>query len=125
MASFKYSNDFHSRLKKSDRELLVKLDEDPVFHQFYINGFPPGRMSAMHIKSVLDKALNNIWNLPKWGFNKPQNLFEVSAVLELYFHIVSELFKMSEYNALYIGGKIQSHLIPVPQNIDKNKWGPA
>jgi len=115
---FHFCNDFNTRTVDQHREILNKLNEDSTYHQFYINGFPPGRMGIMHIKQVMDKALKEIWNHEEWGFRKPQNIFEVASTLEFYFELVALLFKMSNYNALYIGGKTQLHIIPVPQNIN-------
>ncbi len=120
---FHFECDFNSRDNKDHRNDLINLDNDSLGNIYYINGFPPGRISANFLRMEVEKALAAIWRQPDWGFRKPQNLFETSQVLELNFHIISELFKMSSYKALYIGGKTQTHLIPVPQNINKNNWG--
>jgi hypothetical protein len=115
---FHFANDFNSRLNQDHFELLKQFEVDSTFHQFYINGFPPGRMGTFLIKNVLDAAFREIWNSKSGKFRKPQNLFETSVILEMYFDIISTLFKLSDYNALYIGGKIQVHLLHRPQNLN-------
>jgi len=118
LTNFHYSNDFNSRINQEQREIIIRLEENPSFHQFYINGFPPGRISAMHLKSVMDYALGQIWGNTGWMFRKPTNLFESSNIVKLYYTFVSELFKMSDHNALYIGGDTQIYLISRPQDLD-------
>jgi len=118
-ANFHYSNDFNSRLNINQRALLTQFDNNPLNHQYYINGFPPGRISSVVIKRTIDNALNYIWEQPNWQFNRPNNIFEFANIVRLYFDFVIRLFLMSNYNALYIGGEIQTHLIPVPQDLLK------
>jgi len=117
---FHFANDFNSRTNKNHRDLLKQFDENSLFHQYYINGFPPGRISSVIIKQTIDNSLNIIWDEPSWKFRKPENIFEFANLVKLYFDFVIRLFPMSDYNALYIGGEIQSHLIPVPQDIWKD-----
>lgn len=119
---FKYHNDFNSRLYKEHREHIIQNQSDYIFRQYFINGLSSGRISANQVIHVLEHTLNDIWSREDNKFRKPDNLFETSNVIKLYFGIVTELFKMSEYNALYIGGDIQTHLIPVPQNLELNNW---
>lgn len=117
--SFHYSNDFNSFKNEDDRALLRKFDTNSLVHKYYINGFPPGRISSVVIKQKLDQSLNIIWSNPDWKFKKPENIFEFSNLVKLYFDFVIRLFPMSNYNAMYIGGDIQTHLIPAPQNLLK------
>ncbi len=117
---FHYHNDFNSRINPDQRKLLVQFDSNSSYHQYYINGFPPGRMSSVAIKQSIDKTLNSIWEQqPTWKFNRPDNIFEFSTLVKLYFDFVIRLFPMSDYPAMYIGGEIQTHLIPAPQNLWK------
>jgi hypothetical protein len=120
--NFHNGNDFNSRKVQSNREFLIQLDEDPINHQFYINGFPPGRISALRLKHSIDNTLNQIWNHPEWMFRKPVNLFESASIVKLYYTFIAELFKISDHAALYIGGETQTYLIPAPQNLNKNAW---
>ena len=72
---FHYSNDFNSRTNAEQRNLLKQFDSNSSFHQYYINGFPPGRISSVAIKQTIDKTLNLIWEQPTWRFNRPNNIF--------------------------------------------------
>lgn len=116
---FHFANDFNTRKNLKQRELLKYFDAGPFKHQCYINGYPPGRISAVALKDGLDNTLRAIWNHKDWKFNKPENLFEFSTIVKLYFEFVKTLFKMSDYPALFIGGETQTHLIPVPQDLLK------
>lgn len=116
---FHIENDFNSRTNPEQRELLRSFDFDCFNHQYYINGYPPGRDIANAIKGSLDETLVAIWKQDNWKFNKPENLFEFSTIVKLYFEFVKTLFKMSNYPALFIGGETQTHLIPVPQDLRK------
>jgi hypothetical protein len=118
-SEFHVINDFNSHLNLQQREQISNFDINLRNHQFYINGFPPGRISYMIIKSILDMVLNDIWTKPDWSFRRPNNLFETSIMIKLYFEFINRLFIMSDYKALYIGGEIQTHLIPAPQNLIK------
>lgn len=116
---FKISNDFNSRTNPEQREFLKSFDAAPFNHQCYINGYPPGRMSANALKGTLDQTLQTIWNNKDWRFNQPETLFEFYTIVKLYFEFVKTLLKMSNYPALFIGGETQTHLIPVPQDLWK------
>lgn len=50
--AFHFSNDFNSRTQVDQRLLLRSFDENPLNHQYYINGFPPGRISAIYQNSA-------------------------------------------------------------------------
>jgi hypothetical protein len=119
---FKYHNDFNSWLKKEHREHIIQNETDYMYRQYYINGLSSGRISANQVIHVLEHTLIDIWSRHDNKFRKPENLFETSNIIKMYFGVVIELFKMSDYNALYIGGEIQTHLIPIPQNLDLNNW---
>lgn len=117
---FKIVNDFNSRTNPQHKNRLKNLDLNLKNHLFYINGYPPGRISYMIVKSFLDEALDNIWENSDWQFRRPNNIFETSIMIKLYFEFINKLFIMSKHKALYIGGEIQTHLIPVPQNLLKD-----
>lgn len=116
--SFHLVSDFDSLRVAHHRELLKSIDSNPTEHQFYINGFPPGRISAVIIKHHIDHAFAEIWNNPNWKFKEPKSIFEFSHLVRIYFQLVINLFPMSEYNALYVGGDIQINTIPTPQNLN-------
>ena len=119
---FKFHCDFNTRLNKQHREHIIQNQSDFVYRQYFINGLSSGRISANQLIHVLELTLNDIWSKGDNKFRKPENIFETGNVIKLYFEVVIQLFKMSDYNALYIGGDVQTHLIPVPQNLDLNNW---
>jgi hypothetical protein len=119
---FNFHCDFNSRTIKEHRDYIIKNQSDFRYRQYFINGLSSGRISANQIIHVLEETLNKIWLSEENKFRKPENLFETANTIKIYFGVVIELFKMSHYNALYIGGDIQTHLIPVPQNLDLNIW---
>jgi hypothetical protein len=117
---FHFTNEFNSRTNQVQRNLLKQFDADTAIHQYYIDGFPIGKISSVVIKMTIDNALNHIWGNPDWQFRRPSNIFEFSNVVKLYYDFVIRLFPMSDYNAMYIGGEVQTHLIPVPQDLWKD-----
>ena len=74
----------------------------------------------MLIKSNLESQLNKISSNHSWSFRSPKNLFESANKLKMYFHLIGELFKMSDYPALFVGGETQTFLIPAPDDLKKN-----
>ena len=117
---FHHENDFSSFRNGIQREMLIKFYKDAFERQLYINGFSPGRVTALIIIKEIEKLMNWVWGNSEWKFRKPASLFETANLLKLNLAYVCELFKMSDYNALYIGGEIQTHLIPAPQDLFKN-----
>ncbi|MBY0534515.1 MAG: hypothetical protein K2P88_01595 [Chitinophagaceae bacterium] len=115
---FKFSCDFNSRLNQQHRAQIIQNQNDYFYRQYFINGLSAGRISANQLIQVLEQSLNEIWSRDDNRFRKPANIFETGNIIKLYFELVIQLFKMSDYNALYIGGEVQTHLIPVPQNLD-------
>ena len=114
---FHLLNDFNTQTNQVQNDFLSALHENSQNHQFFINGFPEGRIAANYIKQTLGQVFNHIWNQATWHFNPPSNLFETANVLKTYYTVVKELFKMSDHAALYVGGETQTHLIPAPQNL--------
>lgn len=119
---FKCQCDFNTRLNQQHREYIIQNQSDYIYRQYFINGLSSGRISANQLIHVLELTLNDIWSKSGNNFRKPENIFETGNIIKLYFEIVKQLFKMSDYNALYIGGDVQTHLIPAPQNLDLNSW---
>jgi hypothetical protein len=76
-ANLHFGNDANTATRQPHRSLLNKLDDEPTYQQIYINRFPPGTMSAMHLKLSIDYVLKQICGNPIWMFRKPVNLFEV------------------------------------------------
>lgn len=118
--SFHVNLDFNSFKFPEHRKWLKELDYNPSKYHWFINGFPPGRISAVIIKIAVDEALDKIWNNPNWKFNPPNTIFDFVHIVKRYFEFVTNLFPLSDYNALYVGGDIQTYLIPVPQNLNND-----
>lgn len=123
--TFHIGNDFNSETDPGQRGLVSNFANDERTFQIYINGFPPGRMAYNVILSQMEHVLNYFWNDRRYGFLRPRNLFETASIIKLYFEFVCQLFKISTHDALYIGGEIQSHLIPEPLNINRAPLDPG
>jgi hypothetical protein len=116
---FENHNDFNSRTNLTQLEHLQMFETSPEFHQFYINGFPPARISLNVIKKSLEDSLFAITQQKGWQFRPPKNIFETANIVKMYFSLISELFKMSDYEAMFVGGETQTYLIPSPVNLFK------
>ena len=116
---FHVVNDFNSIKNPGQKTVIQYMDKNPIHYEWYINGFPPARISGVMIRVTLDEALKTIWNNANWEFRAPETIFDYAHVVKRYFEFITNLFPMSNYRALYIGGDIQTHLIPTPQNLDK------
>jgi hypothetical protein len=116
---FDCSNDFNSETQSRQREMLEMFDTNSHFHQFYINGFPPARISLMAIKKSIENLLPQIAAQETWSFRAPKNIFETANYLKMYLGLVEQLFKMSDYEALFVGGETQTYLIPAPYDLVK------
>jgi len=119
-STFKFSLDFDSMSNKEHRTQLISYDFDSSFHTWFINGLTEARICANYIRTVLDDALKNIWANPQTKFRKPKNIFESATIWKINMEIVCKLFKLSDHEALFVGGEIQTHLIPEPQDINKS-----
>lgn len=122
---FHLHNDFNSETDSGQRGLVRNFATDERSYQLYINGFPPGRKAYSVIRAQMEHVLNYFYDELSYGFHRPKNIFEVVSIVKLYFEFVAQLFKISKYRALYIGGEIQSHLIPEPQNINRDVLDPG
>ena len=83
-------------------------------YQRYFNGFPAGRITLLAVAELLQALFNDIRNQPRWNFRPPRNLGELAAFVELEIRAVAALFLSSDYSAPFIGGQIQTILIPPP-----------
>ncbi|MFL5742678.1 MAG: hypothetical protein ACJ75B_20820 [Flavisolibacter sp.] len=115
---FDFYTDFDTFKNAEHRELIISNTKIRSNRQYFINGFTSGRYAANYVIGVLETTLSAIWNMGQFRFRAPANIFETANVLRLYYTIIIELFKISEYNAMYIGGEIQTYLLPMPPNID-------
>ena len=115
---FLFHKDFDSFENQEQKSLLSEFEKDPFHYFMYINGYPPGRISIRIVMNSLMSAMKEIINNTEWNFRNPKKLFELSNLIKMSFHVVIEMFKMSNHNALYVGGEIQTFLLPNPQNLD-------
>jgi len=120
--TFEISEDFWNRDCPKDKLMEVFKDANTFSRQLYINGFTPGRIGYNVVSKKLDEFFFGIWNVPDWKFRQPKSLEESERLVKLYMQVIGDLFVLSDYDAKYIGGGTQTHLIPQPSNIvDKSK----
>jgi hypothetical protein len=116
---FSCNCDFDS-FNEGDLEKLTNLDLNPFNNQLYLNGYPPGRTSLLAIRTMLEDIIYRITLIDNWDFRAPKNIYESATLIRLYYHILGEMFKLSDHNAMYVGGETQIHLIPAPSNLKKS-----
>jgi len=112
--NFAISEDFWAR--DCPRNNLMQAFRQGAY-QVYVNGFAPGRISYVILQSSLNQFFSAIWNQPAWQFRPPQSVQETEILVKSYLNIVTTLFQLSDYEAQYIGGGIQTHCIPSPPNV--------
>lgn len=120
---FVLNSDFDSATSKKDRDLLMQWDTAEGGYSLFANGHREGRGAFLLIEGHITPILFTIWSMQgkdNWPFRWPQSLFETASILKHYFELVCHLYKMSSLPALYVGGEIQTHLIPAPQNLCKD-----
>ncbi len=116
---FHIGEDFNSQRRSNDRKLIKEVfPKHALNNKFFINGFAPGRIAARGIIAQMEQLLFQVWQTSDWKFRPPSNIFEVANILRLNLNYVCELFKVSDYPALYVGGEIQTYLIPAPADLD-------
>jgi hypothetical protein len=118
--NFEISEDFWGRDCPKQNLMQAFKNQDSFARQIYFNGFTPGRIGYSLITDKLDEFFLTIWRIKDWKFRQPKSLDETERLVKLYMLVVNDLFILSDYNAHYIGGGIQSHLIPQPSNIVDN-----
>ena len=113
-------NNFHPGEVEYHRTLLRKMDADPMKYQFFINGFPRGKIGndrAMPVKDKTDEILKYMLKREDLKFSRPGNLSEFSNIAGLYFSFITELLKMDDGMEKYTGREIHIHEIPAPSDI--------
>ncbi|GAI41503.1 unnamed protein product, partial [marine sediment metagenome] len=85
-------------------------------YQIYINGFASGRIGFVMLQPVMNKFFHLIWSNPKWKFRPPRSIAETEILVRLYMQIIGISFQLSNYSAPFIGGDIQTYVIPQPLN---------
>jgi hypothetical protein len=111
---FAVSEDFWTR--DCPRDNLMDAFQRDVY-QLYINGFPEGRIGYLGLQAPLTKFFSDIWSQPAWRFRPPRTVYETSEFLKLYMNVIATLFRVSDYPARFIGGKIQLLRIKQPKRV--------
>jgi hypothetical protein len=84
---------------------------------YYINGYPDGRIAYNELQKSLSSYFLRIWFHPNWKFRSPKSISESKLFAELNLQTIITLFRVSDYPAPYIGGRVQSLEIPSPSNV--------
>ncbi len=115
--NFEITEDFWTK-DCPKNNLMETFNEENIFsRQIYINGFTPGRIGYNVVSKKLDEFFLGIWRVQDWKFRQPKSLGDTERLIKLYMQAINDLFILSDYNAHYIGGGVQTHLIPQPSNI--------
>jgi hypothetical protein len=113
---FQITEDFWSR--DCPKNNMIEAFELGSYY-IYVNGFTPGRISFNLLHNPLDNFFYQIWSNPNWKFRPPKSLAESKLFIQLYMQIIITLFKLSDYPAPFIGGRIQTLGIKQPVNFIK------
>jgi len=91
----------------------------PEFYsrQIYVNGFTPGRIGFNVLKNELENFFTRIWKVKEWKFRPPIDIDETELLVRNYMDVIDTLFRLSNYQAKYIGGQTQTLKIKPPDNI--------
>jgi hypothetical protein len=108
---FQVSEDFWNR--DCPAHQLIEAFERGVY-QIYINGYSSGRISYNVLQGFLSNFFNQIWANNNWKFRPPQSIEESRLFVELNMQIIITLFRVSDYSVPFIGGGIQTLVIPRP-----------
>lgn len=85
--------------------------------QIYVNGFTPGRIGFNVLKQELDRFFLGIWRVRDWEFRPPNDIEETELLVKNYMDVIDTLFRLSNYQAKYIGGQTQTYKIKQPDNV--------
>jgi len=85
-------------------------------YQVYVNGFASGRIGFVALQRIMNDFFCGIWSNPNWAFRPPRSIDETKLLVELNVQVIGTLFKLSDYPAPFIGGNIQTYVIPQPPN---------
>jgi hypothetical protein len=111
---FAVSEDFWTR--DCPRGNLMEAFQRDVY-QLYINGFPEGRIGYLGLQAPLTKFFSDIWSRPAWRFRPPRTVYETAEFLKLYMNVIATLFRVSDYPARFIGGRVQLLQIVQPKRV--------
>lgn len=84
--------------------------------QLYFNGTPDGRIAFVRFGQMFFNYLDEVWRQPQWKFRPPRSLDEYASIVDLEIRTLGSLYRMSDYEAPYIGGEVQIIKILPPIN---------
>jgi len=113
-SSFQVTEDFWTRDCPNNN--LIETFQTGNY-QIYVNGFASGRIGFVAIQRIRDRFFQMVWNNSDWRFRPPRSINESMMLLELNAKIILTLFQLSDYRAPYIGGAVQTFVIPQPPNM--------
>jgi hypothetical protein len=113
--AFLSSEDFWSRdCHHQDSPTGFPLDAGIYKYQYYVNGYPEGRIGYVGAQAQLNSFFQTMWGNPAWKFRPPHTLQESICFVRLLMSVINGLFDVSDYAAPYIGGDVQIIGIPLP-----------
>jgi len=110
---FQVTEDFWTR--DCPRNKLMEAFQGGAY-QIYVNGFAPGRIGFVALQRVMNHFFYGVWSNRNWAFRPPRSIEENKLLIELNIQVIGTLFKLSDYPAPFIGGDIQTYVIPQPPN---------
>jgi hypothetical protein len=109
--TFEISEDYWGRdYKIPEVRNLIELGG----YQLYFNGFPAGRIAFLNVTHSLNLLFRQIWGDTQNRFRPPMTLGEYEDFMKTYMLLINALFVSSDYSAPFIGGNIQTFVIPHP-----------
>jgi hypothetical protein len=105
---FEKSEDFWTKF--SNNQELTQWFQNR--YQVFGNGYVAGRIGFFMLLPKMTEFFNVIWGNPNWKFRPPETIEETELLVKLYFQVISTLFAISDYSALFIGGDIQTYVVP-------------
>jgi hypothetical protein len=113
--SFTANEDFWSRNCKH-KDSQTGFPDTPGLYasQHYANGFADARLAYLAAWNSLKPYLEALWSQPRPSYRPPTTLQDSVVLLRMIMRMIADLFKVSDYAALYVGGEIQVIGIPFP-----------
>jgi hypothetical protein len=82
--------------------------------QFYADGFPHARIAYMEVLNSLNPYFTKLWSGTQLSYHPPKTIHESVIFVRMLMSIMIDLFKISDYPTLYVGGETQLIGIPFP-----------
>lgn len=82
-----------------------------------MNGFPHARMACLAVVQTFRPYLAVLWGDRRLSYHPPETLHESIIFVRMLMSMTIELFKISHYDAQYVGGEVQLIGIPFPGRV--------